>query len=281
MKFSKLAWYDMKNGYRYSYKILLIIMILISWFCIDFYNKKRLYFGTDVVVPLGSVLDYMMFIFGGMKPYIPSPTEPFIFPIRWLFVHMLIFYGTLNYPYYDFTKLGGNILPRVHSKRKWWLSKYLWSSNFVIICYLESLCVIGIFVLLMEKELSFELTDMFVNTIFDGNSPFTTYEGSLVFDILVLPLVMSVALNVLQITLELFVKPIFSFLIICIILLLSAYFYTPMLFGNYMMPIRSDAILEDGMQIQQGIFFACILGLSCFIAGAIRLKKYDMIQLDN
>lgn len=97
---------------------------------------------------------------------------------------------------------------------------------------------------------------------------------------LLTPLVL-MALNLLQMTFTMFVKPIAGFCITAALLILSAYQISPLLIGNYAMPMRSTAFLSTGVDLQTGILYALVLAGIAVTVGAVRLRHYDILGWDR
>ena len=67
-----------------------------------------------------------MYLFGGMKPYIPNPDEPFLFPVSWFLVFGICLFLTLYYPVYDRDTFGKMVIVYSGSRTKWWTAKCAW-----------------------------------------------------------------------------------------------------------------------------------------------------------
>lgn len=75
-----------------------------------------------------------------------------------------------------------------------------------------------------------------------------------------------------------FMRPIFSYIISCVLLLSSAYFASPFLPGNYLMFFRTEIFSENGLSIFLGFctaFFMIVL--SCVI-GCLRIEQMDILE---
>lgn len=95
--------FDLRNGIRFIAKKFLVLPLLVSLVCFEFMLRLRetaslnhQYAGAQPT--LG---DFAMYLFGGMKPYIPNPDEPFLFPVSWFLVFGICLFLTLYYPVYD------------------------------------------------------------------------------------------------------------------------------------------------------------------------------------
>lgn len=77
---------------------------------------------------------------------------------------------------------------------------------------------------------------------------------------------------------HLFMRPIFSYILSCVLLLSSAYFASPFLPGNYLMFFRTEFFSENGLSIFLGFctaFFMIVL--SCVI-GCLRIEQMDILE---
>ncbi|UOQ83741.1 hypothetical protein [Gracilibacillus salinarum] len=280
MRFFNLFKYDVKNGFRINLLHLLVIVFLVLAYCFDFYIRKKHAYMFDPVIPSGTWIDYLFYILAGIKEYIPSDTESFLFPVKWMLLHLFILYSTLHYPYRDLSALGLNMLMRTKGRLAWWSSKTLWNICYVLAIYAVIFLTILTFCFIMQEPISFEITPMFVNDLLDAQSPFDTFSIDLVVYIVFIPVMMSIAFNLLQMTIVLFIKPLYSFGMLAIMLLSSAYIVTPYLPGNYAMPIRSIDVVEQGLSFNGAVIAWSILTVGSFILGCIYFRRFDILHDD-
>jgi len=277
VNFYKLLKYDLKNGFRVGGLKLMIIILMTLAFCLDFYLRKDIVYMVDPLTPPGTWMDYLFYIFAGIKEYTPSITEEFIFPIKWILIHLFILYSTLYYPHRDLSSLGLNVLVRTKGRLAWWLSKSIWNISYVLTCYISIFLTIIIFCLVANEPISLEITPMFVNDLLDAGSPFDTFPSYLASIILLMPMFISIVLNLVQMTLGLFIKPLYSFGMMAVILLASAYFLNPFFIGNYAMPIRSEYVIENGLQATTGVMLSALIMTLAFLIGSFYFKRYDIL----
>lgn len=281
MKFSKLLKYDLKNGFLLNLINLLLIMIFVAVFCIDFYLRKNSAYILDESIPSGTFMDYLFYIFAGIKEYTPSMTDEFLIPVKWLLLFLFILYSTLYYPYRDLSSLGLNILVRTKGRIAWWVSKCIWNICYVLVTYVLIFFTVIVFCFVMQEPISLDITPMFVNDLLDAASPYDTFSIQLGYIILLLPMLILIGLNLLQMTLVLFIKPLYSFGMIAVILLSSAYLFTPYLPGNYAMPIRSNYVVENGVSFSGGLIIFLILVSVSFIVGCLYFRRYDILDVEE
>lgn len=78
--------------------------------------------------------------------------------------------------------------------------------------------------------------------------------------------------------LGLWLKPIYSFMVMCMVLLLSAYFQSLFVIGNYAMLIRHLWINEDGIDCKVAIPAMCLIIFITVIVGVIRFKSITLFR---
>lgn len=278
MKFSKLLTYDLKNGFLLNIVNLLMTVIFVTAFCIDFYLHKSGAYMLDESIPSGTFMDYLFYMFAGIKEYTPSMTDEFLIPVKWLIIFLFILYSTLYYPYRDLSSLGLNILVRTQGRIAWWVSKCIWNICYVLVTYILIYLTVIVFCLVMQEPISLNITPMFINDLLGAESPYDTYSDRLVYMILLFPMFISIGLNLLQMTLVLFIKPLYSFGVIAVTLLSSAYLLSPYLPGNYAMPIRSHYVVENGVSFSGGLIMFLIIASVSFIVGSFYFRRYDILE---
>ncbi|MFD2655604.1 hypothetical protein [Gracilibacillus thailandensis] len=278
MKFFNLFKYDLKNGFRINLVHLFVIVLVVLAFCIDFYIRKKHAYMFDPTIPPGTWVDYLFYVLAGIKEYIPSDTESFLFPIKWMLLHLFILYSTLHYPSRDLSSLGLNMLMRTKGRMAWWISKTLWNICYVLANYAIIFLTIFVFCFIMQEPISFDITPMFVNDLLEAKSPYDKFPSELVVYIVFIPMLMSIGFNLLQMTIVLFIKPLHSFGMLAILLLSSAYLVTPYLPGNYAMPIRSDYVVEQGFTFNEAVIAWIILTAVSFTLGCFYFRRYDILH---
>lgn len=278
--FYKGYQYHLKNGALYCLKIYLLIALLTGIMCVDFFQIKQEIYCESAKVPSGSVCDYFLFVMGGIKKYIPSNCEKFLLPIRWLLIHMLICYGSISYTMYDVRKVGIYVVERIGNRMKWFVSKIVWNILFVLSCYLLIWGVVFLSVICLEKQFIYSVTWDYFYTIY-GIS--LDNDGDIVnfyYKIMILLPIVSIMLVCIQCNLILYFKYVYSYCAMCSMLLISAYFCSSYLPGNFLMPLRYNEyeIHHYWYVIYIEIVFVIIL---TSINLYLRLKKMDLIYLEN
>lgn len=278
MKYIKIIFFDIKNGIIKNKFFIISSFILSISFCLNFFSNIKGY-SISHNEASHSISDILLFIYGGMKEYIPKPDEPFQIPILWILLFTSIFFGSLNYPYNDLHNYGKQILIRTKGRTLWWISKCVWNITYNILFHLILILSILVFSLISNANINTTInTDLAIYNFSLKETDLISKSIAIPFYFFITPILMSIAISLLQMTLSLFIKPIFSFLFISIILISSTYIIKPYLIANYSMMIRNDMILTNGVNFNIGIIVSIILSSLFILVGAIRFYFYDIVN---
>lgn len=278
MMFYKLLCYDLKNGFLSTYKRYLsaavaFVIMFVSFQLVAYsYNTME---KPDVPIA-GSLGDVLIYAFGGMYEYVPSKGAPFTIPAFWLLTYLLLAYITLYYPFEDLEEFGQNILIRSKGRMMWWFSKCAWILISVVCYFLLAWAVMAIGCLITGGPLNMELSPnipLLCSIQIEYQMPQT-----MIPQMLVLPLLVMIGLNLLQMTLSLIFKPFYSFIVTATILLISTYYLSPACIGNYAMPFRSHLLLSNGVGLNTGMLISAIIIVVSVAVGGLIFRKRDILK---
>lgn len=273
MSLFRLYKHDFKSGllrWRYLAAVgLWLVPTLIMFDTLQFYNES------------GTLGDYLLYIFRGMEPVESVNTlEQIRLPIPWLVVVGGSLFISLDYLQNDLTTAGQQILVRCHSRKKWYLSKCLWNISNCLVYFGFGLIAPAALSLMgggLELLPSSELTA----SLFRSATPIEI-SGLGVFTIAIaLPFLTMAALNMLQMTLCLFIKPIFSFLSCVCLLIVSLFWCSPFSLGNGAMALRSSVMTDIGINPLNCAVFCTAVLLVCVIVGIIKFNSYDILGVEE
>lgn len=280
--FFKLLRYDCKVGIIYHCKKLIAVLVLFVCVYLDCFMQFRSYAMLDTPFTVENTLgNTLLYIFAGIQEYDPQIDTQFVFPAVWMLLYLVLAYFTLYYPYNDLEESGQNILLRSGGRRLWWTSKCFWNICTVVLFFLIGWAVIMTACLIQGIPLSMELSRN-INMLLEMRitSSFL-YPTELAFEILVLPPLVMIAVNLMQMTLSLFVRPIYSYIITGALLLASTYYQSPFLIGNYAMPIRSSRMVENGVNPIYGVLLSVGIATISYLVGLLYFKRYDILRKGN
>lgn len=282
MMFFKLLRYDCKVGILYSYKKPLTSLVLFTCICLDCFMKFHSYETLDTPFTVTNTLgNTLLYIFAGIQEYDPQTDTQFIFPAVWMLLYLTLAYFTLYYPYNDLEESGQNILLRSGGRRLWWTSKCCWNICTSVLFFLIGWTVIVAACLIQGIPLSMELSQN-INILLGMRitSPLL-YPTELTFEILALPMLVMISVNLMQMALSLFIRPIYSYIVTGALLLASTYYQSPFLIGNYAMPIRSSRMVEDGVNPIYGVLLSIAITVISYFVGLLYFKRYDILRKGN
>ena len=229
-----------------------------------------------------SLGDIVFYTFGGVEKFVPSPGNKFNMPIIWLASFVLFLFATLIYPVISFEGVGNEILLIGKKRFFWWISK-------CIFCIISSTIYLGLMFLTMigfcfikNIPLNLSINDTLIKFILEI-SPIIELKANanIPIRILFLILLAFITLSLIQLILCLWIKPIFSFLIVNTILIASAFFQSYFTIGNFSMLVRHAWINEEGINSDIGFYVFTIICVVIIIVGALRFKRYDILTREE
>ena len=277
--FYKCLKYDLKCGLLKEYKKYIIAIGLFIIIGFDFFIKMN---HIEITVP-----DYLFYLFFGMEEYVPSPGNKFRFPALWVAVILYVSYITLYYPYKDLNGYGKNILLNTQSKKTWYLSKCMWVTVSTIIYFLIGFVVLSLFAIISGAETTADVSSnaviKFIQFITTEQNLF--YNDAMYYKVtilhFILPVIICVMNNLLQLFLSLFIKPFFSFIFTVSYTIASAYYLKCFMLGNYAMIARSNIFIDNGVNFTDGLIISLIVILMVIISGTVLFSKQDILNKEG
>lgn len=254
------------------------VLLIFTTLCAIFQERIASSLAIEMIHSKPTFSDYLVEIFKGMEIYDLSNREnSFRIPVAWLMINIYITYLVSYYPFKDLQGFGQHILLYSKNRSQWWLSKCIWNITTVLSFYLMGYVVIFIFAF-FTGNVSLRTTLEINSLISNVNTSGFNKTDVLTISIL-LPLLTSVAISLFQMLISLLSKPVFGFIIVIVILVLSAYWCHPLLIGNYLMLLRNNVVvLEEGLTFFTGISMAVSLILFSFITGFKVIKNLDVLN---
>lgn len=240
---------------KYQYIVPVIIALQV---CIQRYRNFQQPFSPD---------DFFCGFLEGMLHLEAGSTGSFLIPGDWclFFVFLLYITGKSSK---DFTEgIGMQILLRSED------ALYVWRSKCLV-------CIGNIWIYFGSAYLSIILFCTWeagsLKAVF-GDSNILSREQILIQ--LVLPVMAASAIGIWQMVFSMLSNSILSIIIMCILLIVSAYFESWFLIGNYLMKLRVAELLENGISYFQMLLFLCALIMSGFFIGKKVMRRLDYIHV--
>lgn len=280
MKWHKLLLHDLRYGLlRTRYFLIPIIFLIPCLSCFFSMQDMNLSF---------SWADYLMYCFQGMpRISLETASSDFFLPINWL----LVMAGCLllNFDYFlsDITNAGQQVIIRSTSRIRWYISKCIWNCSSTLLFFCIGWITVAIFTVLTNGELTIEASPevcqfIFSSIVSEVNDPITSVSmKQYIISVLLLPMLSIASLNLLQMTLSLYIKPILSFILVMCVLIISLFWYSPFALANSAMLLRSGQFVADGINTEHAAIIGFCVLLICMALGSVKFRKSDILGLEE
>ncbi len=219
------------------------------------------------------MLDLAVYVFQGMDEYVYVKNgPPFEIPTSYMVIGICPLLLACYYPHKEWKMRGNIVLLRYQDKNIWWMSKVIWCALQQVILFgllFLEFRIIGLIadnseILLSEKNLFFEMIHI-------------SSSWQLVMYIFILGMSTAIALNQLQITLQMIISPVAAFVCTIGVLTFSAFYFKPWFQGNFYMLLRTQVFRDDGIDFGTAMLVNGIVWLLSAFLGGMVLKKKDVL----
>lgn len=268
--------HDIRNGITVRWKTFICFIAIVGFLCLISLLSIQKYTLYDFS-KTPTFFDYLIYIMKGMEIFDPSNSKNyFSVPGEWLILHFSIGCVTANYPTKDLGIYGTQILLRSQKRSYWWISKCIWNFLSIVLIYICLLCTIAIFSIFTGGFSALPTPQIIEGIIAIGELKIVPEE--LILIAIILPMCISIGLSFFQMMIALYTKPIIGLVVIILNLIISAYFCSNWLPGNFLMLQRNSSVINSGVSTILGFTWAGYLVLMAIILGAIRLSKLDILK---
>ena len=283
MNVYKIIMCDIKEGIIKNKRNIIIPLLCILQ-CMYAHLNINMFKEYNDIKSNSSLLDLFTEIFHGCDPVGQNinPDIKIIVPYLWFSIFVFAVFISFDYMHNDLTQFGIQILSRTSKRRFWWISKCAW-------CYLSSIWFYSIFAITTVVFAIINGYDIFgtnnVETlnILADRSVVYSYIGiaqlSLkhILSILLMPLIVISALNMIQMLLCLFIKPMYGYLLIIGVVTFGIISDSPVAISRIGMVTFNNMYFESAYNEVMGILICTAINIICIIIGTVYFKKYDII----
>lgn len=262
----KLFIYDCKRGFQENRYKWLIALFIIAFF-IDGTVVSR-----TISYPDAGFLIYLTDFYRGIAEYVLTDTSIFELPGSWFLYYGYLFFLVGFYPVSDLYGCGMKTLLAAESRNKWLLSKYLWIT-LQVVCYLGATLVIMTIWSSLRGNLATPLNLFF--HLFGVNIEAIGW-GRFWGIWIILPTLVTISLAFLQFTISILIHTLAGYIVSLTILVVSCYWMTPWLPGNYLMLLRSRLMVDNGVPFCTGIFLSTGIILCSILIGLYAFRRKDI-----
>lgn len=172
-----------------------------------------------------------------------------------------------DYPVNDLNELGLQSMLLSRSRRKWIMSKFIWTALMVCIFYALTF---GILLLesIIQNNFSEEIISLSMKAFLMGDKWFIPY---------ILPMLSDIAIAVLQMTLSFLTNPFLAYIFSIIYLIISVYVKNAFLLGNYSMLLRNIHLADNGLHTEMGVVSCSFVIIISICISIFLIKKRDII----
>lgn len=278
---------DFIQGILLQWKKYLLVVIVSFVVFIDFILRIRHGIQNETIVNVkSSIADGLIYLFKGVREFQSGTNIQFDLPTAYILLNVLLAFIIGNYAVKDLYGYGKDILIRCRNKKHWWISKCVWNICSVTLFYVV-IWIVLLIVNIVAGKISLQPTEQICYGIIglpqSMESEMTINSGiqqlqKLFVIAVVLPLLTSMAISAIQMTLAFVLSPIVSYICVIAFLIAGAFFNHPFLLGNYFMLLRSDLIISEGYNVVVAVFIDVVFVCLSFVGGYLFFKKTDLLE---
>ncbi|SEW43032.1 hypothetical protein [[Clostridium] fimetarium] len=267
---------DLRQGIiRYYYKYIIIFFVACT-IAIQFFLKTNIYIKKYNIADETSVIDCFIYMFKGMKEYIPSTSNPFNVPFDFLLFNLILGLLIGYYPHKDLHGMGLQMMIKSKQRIFWWSSKCIWNMATVISYYAAIYMGILIAGMLFKTQITGEIHKELIHRML-GMEIVGYKQFEIIIFVGLLPIISSIAISMFQMFLSFLVHPIVSYIIIIILYIFSAFYMKWFLPGNFLMFYRNYIVNPNGIHIFPSMMVNMIIILISFIVGYFYFRNVDIL----
>lgn len=280
----KIIKSDIKEGIFRKLYIFLVPLFIGIFYSVMYYHNLSAVSSRGDCVTGASIGDCIAYIFKGIPRFIAGKNTYFEIPIEYLVINCTLAVFVGKYALKDIKGTGKYRLILSGSRFSWWIGKLIWNMATVIMYYLAlfagiyitAVCNIGRF---PQKTITIKPDIAYWQNIIRFDNPDGTdwIDVSTVLLFSAIIILTSMAISLLQMSLEFYFGSIVSVILVVSIYVFSAFKLHVMLPGNYLMANRYDFVCSGGIQCDYAIITDAIIIFVAFIVGLYAIKKYDVI----
>ncbi len=267
---NRILWhairYDIREGILKKFLYFLVLIAVILYFVV---SSAMILSNTQGNC---SVTDIFLYLWRGSPKPVLQRGQTFEIPIFYLFLHVLILFFACYYPIRELKTKGRILILFFRSRTVWWYGKCIWNFIGTFCIYFLFFVVISIVVLFFDGDflLTREMQEQLDGILLTDNS-----KVILLYCFLAGYCVM-LAMNQIQITLQLICPPVVGFLIMLSLLTASFCMESSLLLGNYLMLCRTELFENGSVNLQFGCLYALFIWILSIFAGKIIIERKDL-----
>lgn len=221
-----------------------------------------------------SYIDLLVALFQGVE-FAIIENHDFEFPYAWLVLQAIVPFLIGGYVREDFYNQTSFLFVRVRHRLSLWISKLLFSFIVVIFLY-------AFFFVLSYLAASIFISPSFTKLTYFSLSENVQISPVMVIQFMMIPFGTGMMIATVQSVLSVFLKPVYSFIILISLFIISVYSENALLPGSYSMLLRYeyfDAV--RGLSFSQFGIYVSIVITVFGVVGFYLFKKMDIMQKER
>ena len=270
MKMTRLIKYDFKCGFAYNKIKIAIATIFILTNCFYFSGITE-----GIQIDNISIGDLIIFFFKG-ETLFSTQSGNFPIPITYLSIQIIVAILVGYYPYDDINGYGKQIFIRCQEKRKWLISKIVWSISTVIVFYFCTYITLFLFAYFSGFDMSFEYHKEIIWATNNIDIP-NIETITIIVNGIVMPILYSMVISILQICISLKATAIMGFLIVMIYDFIAIFSSSKFFLSNYSMILRNTEYSMVKYDKVEGVITFVIISIFLVLIGKTIVNKKQWI----
>ena len=269
----KLILHDLRCGLLRKKYLLIPIFFFIPMMAARAYCRSGFHGGFTA--------DFLLCSFRGMLPVLGGDLlGTTVSTTEWMSVVGGCLFLNLDYCLYDLKTSGHQLMIRSGKRVGWYFSKCLWNVCSCLLYFLIMVLMGLLFSAMCGASWNSLHAGEVTSLMYFGVSPIETLKTWEQLTIgLLFPFLTVLSLSLLEMTLCLFVRPVYSFLAVISLMAVSVQIASPLVIGNGAMGIRNAIFWFDPLYRWQ-TFLSCLALIGgSLLAGAVRIKRMDVLGL--
>lgn len=267
--------YDIRQGIIYQWKKYAMLLIVYIVCIVSFIIRCK----TNRHIESYTCGDMVMWMLKGMKKIETGRHMNIDISSVYIFPNVIIAFIVGNYIIKDLYGYGKSVLLKAGSRINWWISKCIWCLVSALVCYGMMYIVIavagicsGSFSISPTQDVCCYMLNM------DRQYIENVDIERLMLSVMGTSLVMTMTLNMIQITIGLILSPTIGYMAVMIFLVVAAFSDSPVIITLYCMAVRSGLYMPSGYKIAPALVIMFIMIMVCAIAGAVYSSHMDIIS---
>ena len=281
MRDCKILWLDCKEGIVKNKRIWFMVLVVLLYSMLTHIELDILWENIPPEYGTYSLFELFWINFSGCDPLIKA--KAMTIPYPWLAVYICPVFMTFDYMKQDLLGYGSQMLFRIGNRKRWWYQKCIWCFFSALWIYLLMWITMAFFCLLNHIPVAFTpnpntLAFMTTESIcYTPVSDILIAAPSFTMTLFVCPLLSMFTMELLTMTLTLYIRPAIAFIISVGILTLSITFDWTLLFPRIGMLMKNDLLYSDAYPLKKGIILCIIFIVMCVIGGGIVFRYKDIL----